>query len=276
MIPMMAELLASRAWQLRIVDAFAMEQCLIFCRTNYDCDNLERFLNELSGGSGSGFRGMRESGKEGKYSCVVLAGQRSMEERRRALQASKDGDVRLLMCTNVAARGIDISRLPYVVNMTLPDKSEDSIHRVGRVGRADRMGLAISLVAAVPEWYCTIKGYKPWLEPDARNTKTQEQGGQTVYNEPQLLTEVEARLNAPIPTVNQDMSLPGDMQARLKGGPGAYGQARSGGTSRAVTERLESIKQNVQELAALEWQAQTSFLLLKHKWAATASSTGAS
>jgi ATP-dependent RNA helicase DDX1 len=45
------------------------------------------------------------------------------------------------------------------------------------------MGLAISLVAAVPEkvWFCTIKGYKPWLEPDAKNTKTQEQGGQTIW-----------------------------------------------------------------------------------------------
>ena len=74
-----------------------MEQCLIFCRTNYDCDNLERFLNELSGGSGSGFRGMRESGKEGKYSCVVLAGQRSMEERRRALQVG---------CSPTHARGV--------------------------------------------------------------------------------------------------------------------------------------------------------------------------
>jgi ATP-dependent RNA helicase DDX1 len=69
----------------RIVDAFAMDQCLIFCRTNFDCDNLEKFLNELGGGA-SGFSGKAESGKEGKYSCVVLAGQRSMEERRRALQ----------------------------------------------------------------------------------------------------------------------------------------------------------------------------------------------
>jgi ATP-dependent RNA helicase DDX1 len=45
------------------------------------------------------------------------------------------------------------------------------------------MGSAISLVAAVPEkvWFCTIKGYKPWLEPDAKNTKTQEQGGQTIW-----------------------------------------------------------------------------------------------
>jgi ATP-dependent RNA helicase DDX1 len=45
------------------------------------------------------------------------------------MQAFKDGDVRFLICTDVAARGIDISGLPYVINMTLPDKSEDYIHR---------------------------------------------------------------------------------------------------------------------------------------------------
>ena len=51
------------------------------------------------------------------------------------MQAFKDGDIRFLICTDVAARGIDIAGLPYVVNMTLPDRSEDYIHRVGRVGK---------------------------------------------------------------------------------------------------------------------------------------------
>lgn len=256
----------------RLLDAHSMDQCLIFCRTNFDCDNVERFLNELGGGGGgTGFRGKPESGKEHPYSCVVLAGQRSMEERRAALQAFKDGDVRLLICTDVAARGIDISGLPYVINMTLPDRAEDYIHRVGRVGRADHMGLAISLVATVPEkvWFCTIKGYKPWLEPDAKNTKTKEHGGQTIwYNEAQLLKDVEARLAAPIPSLNEDMSLPPEIAARLAGEGGAYGQARGGGVSAEVTERLASIRQNVEVLAGLEWAAQTSFLQLKRKWAA--------
>lgn len=63
-----------------------------------------------------------------------------------AVQAFRDGDVRFLICTDVAARGIDIAELPHVVNMTLPDEAETYIHRIGRVGRADRMGLAMSLV----------------------------------------------------------------------------------------------------------------------------------
>lgn len=56
-----------------------------------------------------------------------------------------------MIATDVAARGLDITGLPYVINMTLPDKAEDYIHRVGRVGRADCTGLAISLVAQVTD-----------------------------------------------------------------------------------------------------------------------------
>jgi len=65
-------------------------------------------------------------------------------------------------CRDVAARGIDIKELPYVINVTLPDKEEDYIHRVGRVGRADRMGLAVSIAATAKEkvWYhqCPTRG----------------------------------------------------------------------------------------------------------------------
>jgi ATP-dependent RNA helicase DDX1 len=69
-----------------------------------------------------------------------------MQDRRKNLEAFKDGDVRFLICTDVAARGIDIRGLPFVVNMTLPDNAEQYIHRIGRVGRAEKLGLAISLV----------------------------------------------------------------------------------------------------------------------------------
>ncbi len=75
-------------------------------------------------------------------------------QRQANLQAFKDGEVRFLICTDVAARGIDIRGLPFVINVTLPDKPEEYIHRIGRVGRADRMGLAVSLVATEPEKVC--------------------------------------------------------------------------------------------------------------------------
>ena len=59
--------------------------------------------------------------------------------------------MRFLICTDVAARGIDITGIPYVVNVTLPDDKQNYVHRIGRVGRAEKMGLAISLVASNKE-----------------------------------------------------------------------------------------------------------------------------
>lgn len=72
----------------------------------------------------------------------------------------------------------------YVINMTLPDKSEDYVHRVGRVGRADVMGLAISIVSEKElekVWYCSKKGYKPWLSPTRSDVRTNDEGGHTIW-----------------------------------------------------------------------------------------------
>ena len=55
----------------------------------------------------------------------------------------KAGQVRFLICTDVAARGIDVQGIPYVINVTMPDDKANYLHRIGRVGRAKRMGLAI-------------------------------------------------------------------------------------------------------------------------------------
>ena len=64
-------------------------------------------------------------------------GNMDMTARKRAVGMFRKRKIRFLVVTDVAARGIDIMNLPYVINMTLPDKSEDYIHRVGRVGRAE-------------------------------------------------------------------------------------------------------------------------------------------
>ena len=68
--------------------------------------------------------------------------------------------MRFLICTDVAARGIDIRGIPFVVNVTLPDEKQNYVHRIGRVGRADRMGLAISLVSKVKEKVNKLWGSK--------------------------------------------------------------------------------------------------------------------
>merc|ERR1740130_32928 len=117
-----------------------------------DCDNLEAYLHRLGGTKKASMVGGKgESGKENPYSCVVLAGARNQRERSSNLESFKEGDVRFLICTDVAARGLDIKSLPFVIQMTLPDDIENYIHRIGRCGRADHMGLAISLVATERE-----------------------------------------------------------------------------------------------------------------------------
>jgi len=228
---------------------------MIFCRTNADCDNLETFL--CNHGGGKKFRGMVDSGKEHAYSCCVLAGMRSMQERRANLEAFKEGNVRFLICTDVAARGIDIKNLPYVINMTLPDEAENYIHRIGRVGRAERMGLAISIVAGDPVkekvWYhkCANRG------KGCSNRADASAGGCTVwYDEAALLLKVEQRLHQPISELNHStFELPPDL-AQL----GAeYGEdaKQVGGVANI---HLQLLGPTVIELGKMEVSAQNIFL----------------
>mmetsp|Transcript_26416 Transcript_26416/g.39193 ORF Transcript_26416/g.39193 Transcript_26416/m.39193 type:complete len:741 (+) Transcript_26416:51-2273(+) len=246
----------------RIIDTFQMSQCLIFCRTNLDCDNLETFLCSQDGGRK--FSGAVESGKEGRYSCAVLAGMRSMEERRQSLAAFKEGQVRFLICTDVAARGIDVAGLPYVINMTLPEESEQYIHRIGRVGRADRLGLAISIVAedGVSEkvwWHtCGSKG----RDGSCTRRALKSDGGCTVwFDEPEKLRAVEKRLDMGIPQLDPvEFTLPEELACKYSD----YGEMcvdEDDGHNSGFS--FELIKPAMQELASMEFQSQNIFLKLQ-------------
>lgn len=239
-----------------------MSQCMIFCRTNADCDNLETFL--CSYGGGKKFHGMVESGKEHAYSCCVLAGMRSMQERRTNLEAFKEGNVRFLICTDVAARGIDIKCLPFMINMTLPDEAENYIHRIGRVGRAERMGLAISIVAGndIKEkvWFhkCANRG------KGCLNRADVGEGGCTMwYDEPALLRNVEQRLHQPIPELAPSTyELPPEIaQLGVEYGEEAK---QVGGVANI---HLQLLGPTVIELGKMEVAAQNIFLdMRRHRW----------
>jgi len=77
----------------------------------------------------------------------AIHGNKSQGARTRALAGFKDGSVRVLVATDIAARGLDITELPHVVNFELPHVPEDYVHRIGRTGRAGRTGEAVSLVS---------------------------------------------------------------------------------------------------------------------------------
>lgn len=187
-----------------------------------------------------------ESGKENPYSCVVLGGARSQKERQRSLESFKDGDVRFLIATDVAARGIDVAQLPFVIQLTLPDDIENYIHRIGRCGRAERMGLAISLAATTREkvWYhkCPSKGKScvpspgntkltipfgqdgKMLPPNPAKLLVDEGGCATWYDEPELLKKVEARIGGPVHVMDpEDFFVSDVIESPLEDGRGRRG-----------------------------------------------------
>ena len=105
-------------------------QVLVFARTKHGANRMAERLE-----------------KEG-LSAAAIHGNKSQGARTRALAGFKSGAVRVLVATDIAARGIDIHQLPQVVNLDLPNVAEDYVHRIGRTGRAGQNGHAISLVAA--------------------------------------------------------------------------------------------------------------------------------
>ena len=100
----------------------------------------------------------------GGVEATAIHGDRTQPERERALEMFKSGEVRVLVATDVAARGLDIEALPVVVNFEIPYDPEDYVHRIGRTGRAGMEGIAISLVSFDEE--DQLKGINRLLKRD--------------------------------------------------------------------------------------------------------------
>ena len=84
--------------------------------------------------------------KKGNISSAAIHGDKAQNQRQKVLQNFKSGKIRVLVATDIAARGLDIDQLPHVVNYELPNIPEDYVHRIGRTGRAGNEGEAMSLV----------------------------------------------------------------------------------------------------------------------------------
>ena len=117
---LLAHLIHSNKW----------EQVLVFSRTKHGADRLTKQLDK------------------NQITALAIHGNKSQGARTKALAAFKKSNVRVLVATDIAARGIDINQLPQVVNFDLPNVPEDYIHRIGRTGRAGERGQAVSLVSA--------------------------------------------------------------------------------------------------------------------------------
>lgn len=118
-----------RALLAHLITLGAWEQVLVFTRTKHGANRLAEYLD-----------------KNG-LPAAAIHGNKSQNARTKALAEFKAGSVRILVATDIAARGLDIDQLPHVVNYELPNVEEDYVHRIGRTGRAGRAGEAVSLVA---------------------------------------------------------------------------------------------------------------------------------
>lgn len=103
-----------------------MESALVFSRTKHGANKIVRFLEQAGVTAGA------------------IHGNKSQAARQKALAAFKDGELKILVATDIAARGIDISGLPWVINYDLPNVPETYVHRIGRTGRAGFSGTAVS------------------------------------------------------------------------------------------------------------------------------------
>ncbi len=174
---LLIHLIKSRDWQ----------QTLVFTRTKHGANRLAEQL-EKSG-----------------IVAMAIHGNKSQGARTKALAGFKDGSVRVLVATDIAARGIDIDQLPQVVNYELPNVPEDYVHRIGRTGRAGASGQAMSLVMqeelpllkdiekfskqSIPR--VKIEGFNPAAIPepvattaDARDAEWQARGGRPAPRRP--------------------------------------------------------------------------------------------
>lgn len=112
----------------RLIEFLDIKQAIVFCNKKITVNQVTRDL-------------LRH-----KFSVDSLHGDKSQSERLATLNAFKNGDIQILIATDVAARGLDINDMPFVINYEIPLQAEDYVHRIGRTGRAGAVGVAISLL----------------------------------------------------------------------------------------------------------------------------------
>src|SRR5690606_25224364 len=142
---------------LQVIEVENPESAIIFCNTRDETKRVAKALQD---------RG---------FLTEWLNADLGQNDRERVMTMTQEGKLRFLVCTDVAARGIDISHLTHVINFDFPDSSEQYVHRTGRTGRAGRMGTAVSLVSptAIGDLYYLRLKYK--IHPLERQLPTQQE-----------------------------------------------------------------------------------------------------
>ena len=225
---------------LHIIQQNNWSQVLVFTRTKFGANNVAEFLT-----------------KNG-VQAMALHGNKSQSARTQALAGFKSGEIRALVATDIAARGIDIDELPHVVNYEIPNVPEDYVHRIGRTGRAGNSGEAVSLVCMDEEGFMmeierftkqeipvqVLEGFGPedgeQAEPIAMGRQTIWGGAGRPPSREVMQAAAKAARSEMMDRIRTNKAGQGDRGARSGSAGGGNGGGRSGGGGRSNAPRNAS------------------------------------
>ncbi|HZY17940.1 MAG TPA: DEAD/DEAH box helicase [Ramlibacter sp.] len=216
-----------------IIQEHDWSQVLVFTRTKFGANHVAEFLNKSG------------------ITAMALHGNKSQGARTQALAGFKSGEIRALVATDIAARGIDIDDLPHVVNYEVPNVPEDYVHRIGRTGRAGREGQAVSLVCLDEEGFMQeierftkqqipvqpVEGFGPEpgerAEPIAMGRQTLWGGAGKPPSRDVMAAAAKAARQEMMQRIRENKGESGGGKSRSAGNGGANGNGNGGGGGRS-------------------------------------------
>lgn len=144
-----------------LIESMDINSMIIFCRMKVGADRIARWLQERD------------------YSCAAMHSNLPQKARTKALDQFKSGEIKILVATDIASRGLDIANVTHVINYDVPEHAEDYVHRIGRTGRAQREGDAATIVA--PDEQAKLDAIEKFIE---QNIPQRRLDGFNYFHEP--------------------------------------------------------------------------------------------
>ncbi|MGB0258883.1 MAG: DEAD/DEAH box helicase [Coraliomargarita sp.] len=153
-----------------LIESMEVDSMIIFCRMKVGADRITRWLQER------------------KYSCAAMHSNLPQKARTKALERFKNGEIKILVATDIASRGLDIANVTHVINYDVPEHAEDYVHRIGRTGRAQREGDAATILA--PDEQSKLDAIEKFIDAQIPQRKLD---GFNYFHEPMIRDAEEAK-----------------------------------------------------------------------------------
>ena len=146
-----------------LIESMEIDSMIIFCRMKVGADRITRWLSERN------------------YNCAAMHSNLPQKARTKALDKFKNGEIKILVATDIASRGLDIANVTHVINYDVPEHCEDYVHRIGRTGRAQREGDAATILA--PDETAKIDAIEKFIDQQIPQRRLE---GFNYFHEPQI------------------------------------------------------------------------------------------